>query len=277
MELNTDTEAGQIATLTREALKLPATTVEGPGGRTYLVTPSDMVVKEITPMNAAEIAKPKNIAQAVVIQTAESMGEYLSAYKTTSSLLFANIDANRIVGALDYHSPSAPELVTHTATLNLPFSSEWKIWTGIDGKMMSQLDFARFLDENTPDIASPHGADLVEVVRDLITVKSQNAAASVDINKDNVDFRFEATTDARSGRGGQLEIPKTFMLDIPVYFGEPSIQIEARLRWGESEGGVKFGVALLRKDNKRQDEFHRVAKEVSEAAGLKLIYGALAA
>ena len=57
-----------------------------------------------------------------------------------------------------------------------------------------------------------------------------------------------ATTDARSGKGGQLEIPKSFLLEIPVYFGEPSIQIEARLRWGESEGGVKFGVALLRKD-----------------------------
>lgn len=274
MQFNTDTEAGQIADLTKAALALQPTKVEGPGGRTYLITPGDASFRDITPAGAGDTFKGDHIAQAPTIQSAQSLGDYLALFKTKSSVLFANIAASQIVGALDYHAPSQPEHVAHKATLNLPFSVEWKLWNEIDGKLMSQLDFARFLDENSADISSPRGADLVEIVKDLIAVEASNTKANVRINSDNVDFSFTSSTDARSGSGGQLEIPKEFELHIPVYFGEAAVPMVARLRWVNNEG-VKFGVMLMRKEQVRQDEFKRVVAEVSERVDLPVFYGAL--
>lgn len=276
MEFNTDTEAGQIAALTKAALAPAPQIIEGPGGRHYLLTSPEVTAKDITPAGAAKSFTPDRIAQTPTLQTAQSLGDYLALFKTASSVLFANIALNQIVGAIDYHAPGSAELVSHKATLNLPFSTEWKLWNAIDGEMHSQLDFARFLDENKDDISSPRGADLVEIVKDLIAVESANSKANVRINSDNVDFTFTASTDARSGSGGQLEIPKEFELHIPVYFGEEPVPMKARLRWKNSNEGVTFGVVLLRKEQVRQDEFKRVVGQVSETAALPVFYGALA-
>lgn len=275
MDFNTETEAGQVAALTKAALAFEPTKIEGPGGRTYLITAENTSFRDITPAGAAETFKGDHIAQAPTLQSAQSLGDYLALFKSASSVLFADIARNQIVGALDYHAPDKPELVAHKATLTLPFSVEWKLWTEIDGKLMSQLEFARFLDENSADISSPRGADLVEIVKDLIAVESSNTKANVRINSDNVDFSFTASTDARSGTGGQLEIPKEFELHIPVYFGEQPVPMVARLRWVNNEG-VKFGVMLMRKEQVRQDEFKRVVGQVSETADLPVFYGALA-
>lgn len=276
MEFNTDTEAGQIADLTKAAISREPRVISGPGGRSFLITANEDVVKDITPTGAGTTFVPDRIRQAVTLQTAQSLGDYLERFKTDASVLFANIDADQIVGAIDYHNPSRADLVQHRATLNLPFSTEWGLWTAIDGKMMSQLDFARFLDENKDDISSPRGADLVEIVKDMIAVETANTKASVRINSDNVDFTFAASTDARSGTGGQLEVPKEFELRIPVYFGEAPVPMVARLRWKNAADGVQFGVVLLRKENARQDEFKRVVAEVSATAKLPVYYGALA-
>lgn len=276
MDFNTNTEAGQIAELTKAALAFNPQIIEGPGGRSYLLTSPEVSAKDITPAGAGKTFRPDHIAQAPTIQTAQSLGDYLKLFKTASSVLFANIAQNQIVGAIDYHAADAAELVAHKATLTLPFSTEWKLWNEIDGKMMSQLDFARFLDENQDDISSPRGADLVEIVKDLIAVDTANSKASIRINSDNVDFSFTASTDARSGSGGQLEIPKEFELRIPVYFGEEPLPMKARLRWKNGAEGVTFGIVLLRKEQARQDEFKRVVREVSATADLPVFYGALA-
>lgn len=275
MEFNIDTEAGQIAALTERATARPASTVEGPGGRTFLVSREDETVLEITPAGAAKTFLPDTIRQSVTMQTAKSLGAYLEKFKSDHSALFANINVNQIVGAIDYHSADRAALVSHKATLNLPFSVQWNEWNNIDKKLMSQLDFARFLDENSDDISSPRGADLVEIVKDLISTETADTKATVKINSDNVDFTFTSSTETRSRQGGSLEIPKEFELRIPVYFGEEPVPMKARLRYVTNDG-VKFGVMLMRKEQVRQDEFMRVVEDVSKVAGLPIYYGALA-
>jgi uncharacterized protein YfdQ (DUF2303 family) len=264
----------KIAALTEAATQFSPEQVEGPGNRTFLVTREDQTVQEITPAGAAKTFLPDTIRQSVTMQTAQSLGAYLDKFKSPASALFANIAQNQIVGALDYHSAQQAALVSHKATLALPFSAEWNLWTGIDGKLMSQLEFARFLDENSEDISSPRGADLVEIVKDMIATETANTTANVKLESDNVNFTFTAATEARS-KGGTLDIPKEFELRIPVYFGEHPVPMKARLRYA-TDGGVKFGVMLMRKEQVRQDEFMRVVEQVSKAADLPVFYGALA-
>lgn len=267
------TEAGVVAALTKAAHNLTPTIISGPDGRSWLITPDHAQAQEVTGANATKTHKPDHIRQGVTLQTTKSLGDYLATFKASTSLLFADITASRIVGAIDYHAADKAELVKHTASLDLPHSVEWKLWTGIDGKHLSQLDFARFLDENRDDITSPDAGALLEIVKDLHAVNTKNTSTSVRLNTDHVDFEVSASTDTRGSKGGKLEIPNAFRLRIPVYFGEPPVAIEARLRWNETEGGLAFGIMLLRKEQVRQDDFMRVVQQVAEASSLPAVYG----
>lgn len=270
---NIPTEAGVVAALTLAANKLTPQIVSAPGGRSFLITPDHAEVKDVTPAHAGTTFKPDHISQGVTLQTTKSLGDYLGTFKGPNTILFADIAASRIVGAIDYHSAQAADRVKHTATLDLPHSVEWKLWNGIDGKHLSQLDFARFLDENRDDITSPVAGDLLDVVRDLHAVNTKNTSTSVRLNTDHVDFEVSASTDTRGSKGGKLEIPNAFKLLIPVYFGEPPVAIEARLRWNETDAGIAFGIMLLRKEQVRQDDFMRVVEQVAEASQLPAVYG----
>lgn len=267
------TEAGVVATLAKAANSLVPQIVSAPGGRSYLITPENAEVKDVTPDNAGTTHKPDHIRQGVTLQTTKSLADYLGTFKGPNTILFADIAASRIVGAIDYHAATKADLVKHTATLDLPHSVEWKLWTGIDGKHLSQLDFARFLDENRDDITTPDAAALLEVVKDLHAVNTKNTKTSVRLNTDHVDFEVSASTDTRGSTGGRLEIPNAFKLRIPVYFGEPPVAIEARLRWNETDAGLAFGIMLLRKEQVRQDDFMRIVGQVSEASTLPAVYG----
>ncbi|MCH1933271.1 YfdQ family protein, partial [Shewanella sp. A25] len=72
---------------------------------------------------------------------------------------------------VDYHAPDKAAHGAHVAAMALPYSEEWKAWTAIDGKLMPQREFARFIEENAVDVVAPSGADLLEVVRDLQAVR----------------------------------------------------------------------------------------------------------
>jgi len=231
-------------------------------GRTFLVTPHDLAVKDVTEPNALVTAKPKHIAQAVTLQTADSLVDYVNRFKTDDTVLFADIDRNSIHAAIDYHGPSAAALVAHSSRLTLPFSAEWATWIAIDKKLMSQLEFARFLEENAADISTPSAADLLEACRDLHAVRKVNFKKAVRTATDTESFEYSDETEARTTGG--VELPTKFQLTLPVYFGGDPTTLFAFLRWNLEEGALKLGVALHRAEHVRQAVFKQI---VLDAAG----------
>lgn len=272
MDVNTSTEAGQIAALVEKALKGEPQIITTDQGGQLLILPEGYKYETITPDNGEKTLLPDHITARVTLQTVESLVTYLAKYHGAETTLFADIADSTIVGAIDYHGKDKAALIHHKAVLALPYSIEFKTWLDIDGKHMSQLDFARFLEENSDDIASPSGADLLEIVRDMQAVVIENTKATVRTNSDNVDFEFAATTDTRSA-GGKFEVPKSFKLFIPIYFGEQAVPMEARLRWKKTQEGVFFGIMLMRKEIVRQGEFQRIVGGVAQDTGLPAIYG----
>ena len=124
-DIDTSTDAGAIAALTAKALAVGPHIIANPDGRQFAVVPQGFELKDVTPPGAAKSFKPDHIAQNVALQTAASLADYLTRFKTDQTTMFASIDTNTIVGAIDYHGPTAPELVKHKASLKLPFSTQW--------------------------------------------------------------------------------------------------------------------------------------------------------
>lgn len=267
------TTANQAETIAALAVKAAgiASIITTASGREYLLAPHGFHHTDISEPNAIEAKKPKLIDQLVTLQNADALVEYLNRFKGEQSLLFANVEQSVIVAAIDYHAKDKAELVKHKATLALPFSEEWKTWTGITGKLQPQLEFARFVEENAPDIKVPDAATLLEAVRDLQARRSVNFIQAVRTDSDNENFEFTDTTEART-KGG-LELPTKFVLNIPVYFGEPPGEMYAFLRWKVDDAKLQLGIKLHRAEHIRQAAFRTIVTAMQERTNVLPVYG----
>lgn len=265
-----NTEAGAIAALAAKASG--AHVVKTNDKREFLIVPSGFTDKEVSDAYGLKLAKPKYIKQTVTIETANSLVDYVNRFKGAETMLFAEISANRIVALLDYHAAKEAEHVAHRAKLELPHSEEWTLWKGISGRLMEQLEFARFIEENAADIRAPSAGELLDACRDLQVRRKVNFIKAVRTASDNENFEYSEETNATSKKG-DLELPSKFVLGLPVYFGEPETEVHAFLRWRLEDGSLKLGVQLHRLEHIRQAVFKQIVIDVAARASCPAVFG----
>lgn len=265
-------EAETIANLAVEAAGR-VEMIAGPEGRKFLVFPDDMSVKEVLDDPYGMIVPPPvRIKQSVVVQTVSSLVDYVSRFKTADTILFADISANRIRGVIDYHGPTQAAHLDHGAVLELPYSEEWKTWTGHSGRLSGQLDFARFLEENAVDIVAPDGAELLEVCRDLQSKRKVDFRKAVRTSGGSESFEYSEESETKARTGG-VEVPTKFKLSIPVYFDGALVEVFAFLRFEINEGNLKLGYVLHRAEHVRQAVFKQIVTGAAEQTGQPVVFG----
>lgn len=269
--------AETIADLARQATQ--AHIVKSVDGREFLIVPEGYQRQNIEDEHGLKRTAPSYLKQDITLQTVDSLVDYVNRFKTGDSVLFADIERNSILAALDYHKAASGDTAaivaraTHRADMKLPFSEEWSLWTAIHKQLKPQLEFARFIEENAADIIAPSGGDLLDAVRDLQANRKVNFTKAVRTASDNENFEFTDETEARTK--GDLEIPTKFQLKIPVYFGEPPTELFAFLRWHLDEGSLKLGVALHRTEHVRQAVFKQIVLSVADRSKCPVVFGKL--
>lgn len=268
-----NTEAEAIATLARQGAA--ASTIKTDDGREFLIIPDGASQVEISDEHALKVTKPRYIRQAVTLQTQDSLVAYVDRFKGADTILFADIAVNTIVALIDYHAAAAAAHAAHRASLQLPFSEEWSLWTTISGKLKPQLEFARFIEENGADVRAPDAAELLEAVRDLQAHRKVNFIKAVRTASDNENFEYQDESKATT-KGG-IELPTKFKLGLPVYFGEPETEVFAFLRWAiePDKGGLSLGIQLHRAEHVRQAVFKQIVLSVSDRTGCPAVFGKL--
>lgn len=241
-------------------------------GRQFVVRRNDFVLDQITPPNRAKVFPPQTIVANPKAQNAVSFIEYINRFKNDHSMVFADIQSNRFVGVIDYHTEQSAEAKagSHVLTLDLPKSEEWARWTSQNERLMSHVDFASFLEENAFDVTNPAGADLLELCRDLQVKSDMNFSSSVRMG-DAVSVSFSKDEDAVTK--DKLSLPVKFDIAIPVYFGESSVMMTCWMRRKIDRGSLQLGYKINRLEQIRQAEFGRVANEIEAATSLTLVYG----
>jgi uncharacterized protein YfdQ (DUF2303 family) len=265
-----NTEAGAIAALAAKASG--AHVVKTDDNREFLIVPSGFSEKEVSDAYGLKLAKPKYIKQTVTIETADSLVDYVNRFKGADTMLFAEIAANRIVALVDYHAAQGAAHVAHRAKLELPFSEEWQLWTKISGRLMGQLEFARFLEENAADVRAPDAGELLDACRDLQVRRKVNFTKAVRTASDNENFEYSEETNTTSKKG-DLELPTKFKLGLPVYFGDAETEVFAFLRWKMDEGALTLGIQLHRTEHVRQAVFKEIVMDVASRTSCPAVFG----
>lgn len=162
--------------------------------------------------------------------------------------------------------PVAPGWRDHRVAYDVPLSETIAPWVKWSGELMPQADFAQFIEENMGAIASPAGRDLYAMATTLeghVDARWRHRTRDTDGTR-TFEYSEEgsavATTDA-----GQVEIPPTFTLAVPVFEGGELREIEAKLRYRLPGGALALGFVLTGFDAIVRDEFQAVIERVHGA------------
>lgn len=179
--------------------------------------------------------------------------------------IWADRGQSQIEAILDSHTPGGPSWQRHRAYLFLKRSSEWLTWTGEDGVMVSQQEFAEFLEDNLADIVDPPAAQLLEVVTTLSATTKVEFKSGVRLDNGQIKVQYEETMSARAGQKGNLEIPYSFSLGIRVYQAGDPYRVNARLRYRIEHGALRLGFVLERTDDVMEAAFNETVLKLREA------------
>lgn len=192
---------------------------------------------------------PRRIRRKLDLREAGSFISYVNRFKSElASVIFAQITESgaRFEAVLDYHlGATDPDWCQHIATYACPLTVEWQTWAKSNNARMDQTTFAEFIENNIRQIVDPPGAAMLEVSTTLTAKTTVDFVSGVRLQNGNSTLRFQETTDAKAGQKGEMSIPGTFTLLLPVFEGGEPVKVQARLRYRINDGKLHFQYQLI--------------------------------
>jgi uncharacterized protein YfdQ (DUF2303 family) len=245
------------------------------GNTDFVVIPADMKCVDLSGYTYNQNAPTPNrtIGTAKVLD-ALSFIEYWKLFHSATSRVFADETKSQIVAVLDYHAADSPHWGQHRIDFTLRHSEEWKTWTAHDGngKKTNQMDFSEFLETNAPDIVQPDAATMLEVARSLYAKTEVDFGSAIRIANGSVQFKFTEAVKGTYG-SGNVEVPESFVIRVPVYIGCERVEVTARLRYRINGGKLTFWYDLLRADAVERTAFMILRAFVENELGITVING----
>lgn len=229
------------------------------------------------------------------LTTIESFIAHTKRFADVDSVIFADPSQSSpsLVSVLDYHragADAAPRFGKHRAKYAFPLSDEWQAWTAANDRGMDQAAFAAFIEDRIADLADPAGAlpsaveagkllgvqfatpaRVMELSRGLQVNVESKVGASVNLSTGEGSITFqEANTDAT---GAPLLIPGAFLVQLPVFRGDPVYQIAVRLRYRVQGGKITWRCVLYRTDRVFTSAFEFACNRVAKETALPVLRG----
>lgn len=259
--------AGDVAALLEMAAATakPHTT-PGLDGKPYTVTPPGWSVQELPVAD-----HPPRVRGTVKLRDAASFIRFFNDHKETASRIYATLQPARFLAVLDELDPldASRGWRELRADFTVPASREWTLWNAQDRKRMSQLEFAEFLQDNLPDVASPDGAALLEMALRFEASQSGNFVAAQRLQDGSHDLQWKADNNS----SGTVKLPEQITLKVPVFENTESKEVHARLRYRLDAGRLAIWFELVRPHKVAEAAFRATWGEIKEACGDVILLG----
>lgn len=218
---------------------------------------------------------PKRIRQTVELGDHTSFCRYVQEFKTEATQVFATLtsDGATFNAVLDYHHKE-PAWCSHRASFTPVKTVNWQRWLSQNGKAMGQTEFAVFLENNTADVVSPAGADLLQIINEFEVEGNLSFQRIQRLNNGTVKFSFQ---NEQKAKAGEMAVPEIFELRFPLFEGEPSTQVTARLRYRlGSSGELKVWFELVNPHIQVKDGLQALLERIATGCGITPLIGKLA-
>jgi uncharacterized protein YfdQ (DUF2303 family) len=212
---------------------------------------------------------PSRIQQQVTLLEVESFVAYVNRFKGEDTLIFVNVTEQGAVfkAVIDYHGQEGPDYCSHVVNFSLIQTPEWKTWMEADRDLMSQVDFATWLEDNEKLLREPSGAALLELVRDLHGHKNArfNSAVRLDTGAHTVGYEEDVVIrGSNSSKSDEMALPPVIVAGISVFQGAPAYKVAARLKCRVEDRQLHLFFETINSHTIVRESIMLAVKEVAE-------------
>jgi uncharacterized protein YfdQ (DUF2303 family) len=239
------------------------------GETPYAVVPAGAKIEVLDRL----LATPLRAKGYVELLDLASFIAYVGAQKGDHTRVYADAGERscQVVAVFNDHGKS-PGWCDYRAEYKCPWSVPWAAWKAASGKQMPQEEFARFIEDRLPEIATPPAADMLEISRSLEAKKSVDFASAIRLANGAHELRYEEKIEGSAAKG-MLRVPEEFTIGVPVFYGGPAYAVRCRLRYRIQGAKLTMGYELVRPDLVVEDAFRSIVAEVAERTGLAVLIG----
>ena len=240
-----------------------------PGVASYAVVPKGYDLKSLEEF----LQRPLRIRESVALQDTDSFILYVNDFHAETSRIFFNVDAEQFAAVLDYHgSTDEPSWCGHVATFTPRKSEEWKTWMASNRKQMTQVEFARFVEDNLPDIKEPNSAEFLQVALTFEAKKSVEFSSGVRLASGQIQFQYDEIVRGAAHKG-TMEVPEQFVLGISIHINGPAYRITVRLRWRLDGSKLLFWYEIVRPHKFLEDALREIQQRIADDTGVSVLAG----
>ncbi len=226
---------------------------------------------------------PRRTKCNAVLSTAESFTDYALRHAIDASMVWCRFDpqtyALDFTAVIDEHDKYMSGWREHTATFKPDMSAEWKKWKAQNGKVLSQVEFAEWLESHADDITTAEGLptsmDMLKMATEFVATQENALKSAVRLQSGGVNLTYIADPD--KGTTESMKMFERFGIGIPVFHGGAAWQITCRLKYRLSAGKVHFFYDMVRPDIVHKAASLELIGQVREALGqVPMLMGACA-
>lgn len=194
---------------------------------------------------------PRRVTGTAVLTDAVSWLHYFTKYGDEHSEVFGDVINSTVTGILNAPGPEdTPAWGDHRAVLQLRHSASWDAWIRHNDDLLSQTDFAEHLEDRTPDLINPDAATMLELAQSFQATTGVQFESGSRLHDGQRRFTFLETVEGKAGNRGQLDIPTSIAIQVPVWRGVAiAVPMTARFRFRVTREGLRLGYVLDRLDD----------------------------
>ncbi len=220
------------------------------------------------------------------LEEVDSFIQYVNRYATADTLLSVSPHAARFVAIFDYHA-QPPEhrgslsrgerseiyrTRDHEATLQLIKSPELLDWEKTFTHWIKQESLADWLEDHAHQVVDPTQADILTIARELSVTTDVRYTKAQRASDGGYDFAYkEATT----GEAGDLSVPGSIRIAIPLYLGDVATTVDCLLRYRLREGSAEFYIRPLKLEEMLRHAIDQIRAKITTETGHYIHVGTL--
>ncbi|MGY6214948.1 DUF2303 family protein [Methylolobus aquaticus] len=228
-------------------------------------TPAHLVPEGWTLVEHVEArGAPRRVEADVTLTTLESFIAFVSAHGDAQSAIFVDTLSGKteFCAILDYHLGQKADWCKFKARYECPRTPEFQDWQEKSGKSMPQTDFAEFIEDHLPDIVDPPAAEMAEIARGLVADIKIKFTKAVRLDNGETQLQYREEINGAAGPSGQLKIPQTIKLGLPLFMGGEPYAVEARFKYRIRDGVLSMWYELIRPHRLIDDAVDTMVKAV---------------
>jgi uncharacterized protein YfdQ (DUF2303 family) len=219
---------------------------------------------------------PERKKGTVTVRDVASFAHYFERHADADTEVFADLDDATFTAVLDAHKTDGARWQQHRLVLQLQQTLPWRTWLKMDRQMLTQQQFAEFLEDNCRDLA-PDGpvsaADLLEVAQSFQAKTSVRFSKGTRLATGQTQLTYVEDVTASAGQRGEIVIPSEFALAIVPYEDCPPALVPARFRYRLANGDLRLGYFLADPARIAREAVAQIGEKVAHECTVMVMQG----